>query len=433
MGDEWRTGEAIDALNALVQGLVQHAKEKDVSLRKAMARTKALEASLMGARTQAYAAPLEASQRAVIRDLTARCNQLAHEKAAMRADRDRLQERLSQLRASLGQGTGAARAAAAEGESQEGKGPRAPSLDVEAVLRRLEGDGDAAAEVARTKGARAPTAMGAAEQGHGARVYPEARELQGVVEVRGEEASEVLRQAQGMGELLAQHMGEMEAARGKVAAVAEALAGPGPIRGGEVGRLFVSEEQRRALVEGAGEMAAELQAMRSAVRVLLEDVGALGAMVGRAGERDEGEGEDPRVAAAVAAQREAEAEAEEAREDAEAARREAEGAREELEAARGESRRLQVTRWVRRPLPQPGSEESEGANARRGDGRRSAARGCTRRSGSSRPRWRGASRTPWGNCMRQSGPRPRRRRGCGWRSASWRRRWRGPRRRRRSC
>lgn len=97
-----RTGEAIDALNALVQSLLHHAKDKDAAAKKAAARAKALEATVAGARAEAYAAPLEASQRAVIRDLTARCNQLAHEKAGLRAERDRLAERLQQLRRGTG-------------------------------------------------------------------------------------------------------------------------------------------------------------------------------------------------------------------------------------------------------------------------------------------------------------------------------------------
>ena len=281
--DETRTGEAIDALNGLVQSLIHHAKDKDASLKKAVARGKALEGSLMAAKTESYAAPLEASQRAVIRDLTARCNQLAHDKAELRSERDRLAERLERLRGSLGAG-GKASAIAREGApgGKENEGPKRPGLDVEAVLRKLEDEGDAGAEIARTTGARAATAMGPVLGPHGDRAYPSPGDLQGRAQVNGESVQDILTQAQNMGELLGQHLAALDAARERVAAVAEGLA---PVGGataaGDVGRLFVGEDDRRAVLESAAAMAAELQSLRSAVRVLVEDVGALGAFASR--------------------------------------------------------------------------------------------------------------------------------------------------------
>ena len=124
------TGQCIDALNVLMSGMLEALKDRDMAARQAQSRAKALEAKISSTRAEAYAAPLEASQRAVIRDLTARCNQLAHEKSQLRAARDRCQDRLEQLRNALGshRGAGAGAGAAHRGgispreEAEEARG-----------------------------------------------------------------------------------------------------------------------------------------------------------------------------------------------------------------------------------------------------------------------------------------------------------------------
>lgn len=140
-------------------------------------------------------------------------------------------------------------------------------------------ENEAEVEVDGARGARAATMAGATAMGHGPRQYPEARDLQGAVEVAGEEPGAVAAQAASMCELLRAHMAALDKAGARVAEVAEGLAPPGGAVGaGDLGKLFVDRAARQGLLEGAAAVAAELQAMRSAVRVLAGDLAALGGM-----------------------------------------------------------------------------------------------------------------------------------------------------------
>lgn len=229
--------------------LVQQVKDKDVSLKKSIAKIKSLEAGVLAAKGEQASAPLEVSQRAVIRDLTARCNQLAHEKAELKAERERYRQQLATLRASLGSVHPAAAGAAAAA----GRSPGADSSDSPSPVAR---PGSAAAAVEEARAALRSGAAGPAK-----------------------EAPEALGEAKGLVELLAHHMDSIGSMQQRIGDVASRLAemrftgGTGALaygsRPGQVGRLFVDDASRQVLIESSAQIASELSSMQSALRLLV--------------------------------------------------------------------------------------------------------------------------------------------------------------------
>ncbi|CAG9460472.1 unnamed protein product [Pedinophyceae sp. YPF-701] len=277
--DDLDTAKACEDLAILTQELVQGLQEKDSSFRRALSRIKALEAALMSARIETHASPLESSQRSVIRDLTARCNQLAHEKAEARRERDRLAQRLKELRFSLGTGT----AQDAQG-GKENRGPDATGLhevvteprnartapdqaasvqavDVDEIFRRLDSLAEATTAAPRVVQEQLTT------DGRQRRV------VQGYLLPNLRTTSKVLQESSGLCELLRVHLDTLQQSGGSIAeALAQLARIRPPVRGDEVGKLFMDEETREQLVSAAGAMSAEIESLESALRVLTSNV-----------------------------------------------------------------------------------------------------------------------------------------------------------------
>ncbi|KAK9818004.1 hypothetical protein WJX72_005629 [[Myrmecia] bisecta] len=96
--------EAKDAaqISNLVDQLITRLKEKEASAKRLRVAVKTAQDKHVASQVAAAAQPLEASQRAVIRDLSLKVSNLTRLNNQLKADRERAQERLRTLRASLG-------------------------------------------------------------------------------------------------------------------------------------------------------------------------------------------------------------------------------------------------------------------------------------------------------------------------------------------
>ena len=93
-----------DAANlvANVERLVQQYRRKNTELKKANAAAKEAQSRLSTIIEEQKSSAIDLSQRAVIRDLTLRCNDLTHDRTKWKKEAQRLMQRLRALRSSLG-------------------------------------------------------------------------------------------------------------------------------------------------------------------------------------------------------------------------------------------------------------------------------------------------------------------------------------------
>lgn len=248
--DEVLCHSTIERLNTAVSCLVSLLKEKDTAVKKSIAKIKALEASVTAVKAEAFGAPIEASQRAVIRDLTQRCNQLAHEKAELKAEAEVLRKQLSTLRGSLGSHRSAGAHVAIAESYEAAVGPAA----------------------AAARGAEPGPASSAGPSA--AATLPS--------EITARNGPEAVGEAKGLIDLLAEHMSIVKGYQQRINEVATRLTelrltgGPGALTnagsGGPVGRLFIDESSRQSLVDSSLQIATELQSMESALRLLSADM-----------------------------------------------------------------------------------------------------------------------------------------------------------------
>ena len=89
-------------LVSTVQQLVKEYRRKNTELKKANAAAKEAQSRLSAIIEEQKTSPLDLSQRAVIRDLTLRCNDLTHDRSKWKKEAQRLMERLRALRSTLG-------------------------------------------------------------------------------------------------------------------------------------------------------------------------------------------------------------------------------------------------------------------------------------------------------------------------------------------
>ena len=85
-----------------VEQLVKEYRRKNTELKKANAAAKEAQSRLSAIIEEQKTSPLDLSQRAVIRDLTLRCNDLTHDRSKWKKKAQRLMERLRALRSTLG-------------------------------------------------------------------------------------------------------------------------------------------------------------------------------------------------------------------------------------------------------------------------------------------------------------------------------------------
>jgi len=85
-----------------VEQLVKEYRRKNTELKKANAAAKEAQSRLSAIIEEQKTSPLDLSQRAVIRDLTLRCNDLTHDRSKWKKEAQRLMERLRALRSTLG-------------------------------------------------------------------------------------------------------------------------------------------------------------------------------------------------------------------------------------------------------------------------------------------------------------------------------------------
>ncbi|KAK9806533.1 hypothetical protein WJX73_008172 [Symbiochloris irregularis] len=126
-------------ISQVMQQLVADVKDKDSALQRALNAVRVAENRLEQSRQQPTLQPLEASQQAVIRDLSTQVAQLSRTTQSLKAERDHLQERLRTLRASLGSARRPGQAPAAPQRMPPPQAQAAPAQTRRGVPTSLEG------------------------------------------------------------------------------------------------------------------------------------------------------------------------------------------------------------------------------------------------------------------------------------------------------
>ncbi|DBA92530.1 TPA: hypothetical protein ACH3X1_002761 [Trebouxia sp. C0004] len=262
----------------VVQQLMAKIKDRDASVKRLRAVAKNTAEKASKEKAIAAAQPLEASQRAVIRDLSLRVANLTRINNQLKEERERAQERLRTLRASLG--------SSQLPPSQEGPHPQHPKPPSACNPAR-------ASKTASRRGAEAPSTSSSPQPGALAvtAYNPKGRDDRAAGDPAGAAGTDPgtgsrptegrlleCEAVQGLCQLLEHHVAVLEQSQEPVGSLLQSEATQA---GADVQELLASSEAmvsqgaRQALAAAVVAASAELAAMRSTLQVLSSHLEAL--------------------------------------------------------------------------------------------------------------------------------------------------------------
>ncbi|KAL0020086.1 hypothetical protein WJX79_009298 [Trebouxia sp. C0005] len=272
-----------DGLGALsvqdvVQQLMVKLKDRDASVKRLRAVAKSTAEKASKEKAVAAAQPLEASQRAVIRDLSLRVANLTRTNNQLKEERERAQERLRTLRASLG--------SSQLPPTQEGPHPRHPKPPSAPRNPSRRGAEPPSTSTSPQPGALAVTTYN--PQGRDDRAAGDPARAAGTDPGAGSDPGAGTRPAegrlleceavQGLCQLLEHHVAVLEQSQKPVGSLLQSestQAGPDVQELLASSEAMVSQGARQALAAAAVAASAELAAMRSTLQVLSSHLDAL--------------------------------------------------------------------------------------------------------------------------------------------------------------
>ncbi|DBB14510.1 TPA: hypothetical protein ACH3X3_004792 [Trebouxia sp. C0006] len=261
----------------VVRQLVAKLKDRDASVKRLRAVAKSTAEKASKEKAVAAAQPMEASQRAVIRDLSLRVANLTRINNQLKEERERAQERLRTLRASLG--------SSQLPPSQDGPQPRHPkppsAPNPARASKTLSRRGaEPSTSTSPQPGALAVTAYN--PKGRDDRAAEDPARAAGTDPWAGSRPAEgrllECEAVQGLCQLLEHHVAVLEQSQEPVGSLLQSEATQA---GADVQQLLASSEAlvsqgaRQALAAAAVAASAELAAMRSTLQVLSSHLDAL--------------------------------------------------------------------------------------------------------------------------------------------------------------